>query len=124
MSISGGLVRHISEERVRRPRLPAGREGEDIDGSEGGGTGQAVRGKGAGGPGDAGEAWRRGLEEGDRGGEVDGGGDRRHVTRIAHGIRLTSGCYGHGELLTQEARASLAGIVRGEKGLTHNRRGT
>src|SRR5436309_2334876 len=41
--------------------------------------------------------------------------NRRHVTRIAHGIRLTSGCCGHGELLTQEARASLAGIVRGER---------
>src|SRR5439155_25106785 len=105
-------------------RSRGGRGGEDIHGSQAAGTARAVRGEGPGRRGDAGEARRRGLEEGDRGGEMDGGGDRRHVTRIAHGIRLTSGCCGHGELLTQEARASLAGIVRGEKGLTHNRRGT
>src|SRR5256886_10473759 len=51
-------------------RLHAGREREDIHGSEDGGAGEAVRGEGPGCRGDAGEAWRRGLGEGDRGGEM------------------------------------------------------
>src|SRR5437879_13253734 len=76
MSISAGLVRHLSRDRDRRGRLHAGREGEDIHGSEDGGTGPAVRGEDPGRRGDAGEAWRHGLEEGDRRGEMDGGRDR------------------------------------------------
>src|SRR5439155_4875667 len=85
MSISACLVRRINGGGVRRGLLPAGREREDIHGSEDGGTGPAVRGEGPGCRGDAGEAWRRGLEEGDRGGEMDGGRDRAPSGRGAGG---------------------------------------
>src|SRR5438445_13813649 len=85
MSISAGLVRRISGGRVRPSRLHAGREREDIHGSEDGGAGEAVRGEGPGCRGDAGEAWRRGLEEGDRGREMDGGRDRAPSGRGAGG---------------------------------------
>src|SRR3989442_487678 len=79
---------------------------------------EAVRGEGPGRLGDAGEAWRHGLEEGDCGGEMDGGRDAHHLAGALEAVLERRAMTKHMTGTRNEWLAARLELLEAEKELT------